>query len=552
MRKSDAMKKGIAKAPQRSLLKAIGLLDEEINKPLVGIVNSFNEIIPGHIHLRDLTEAVKKGVNMSGGTPLEFPTIGVCDGIAMNHPGMRYSLPSREIIADSIEIMAEAHAFDALVMVTNCDKIVPGMLMATIRVNVPTVIISGGPMLAGRNDGENTDIITVFEAVGKTEAGIMTKSELEEMVDNACPGCGSCAGLFTANSMNCLCEAMGIALPGNGTVPAVYAERKRLAKKSGIAVMELLNQDIYPRDIITERALKNALTVDMAIGGSSNTVLHLAAVAHEADIDFDLQLVNDINRKTPNLCHISPSGPDRMQDLYEAGGIQAVMAELDKKDLLDTDTMTVTGKTTGDSIKGKKVLNHDVIRSIEDPYMPTGGLTILWGNLARDGAIVKQAAVNPEILQYIGKARVFDSEEAATDAIFNHKVAAGDVVVVRYEGPRGGPGMREMLTLTSALAGMGLDTKVALITDGRFSGGTRGCAIGHVSPEAQVGGLIALVKEGDEIEIDIPNQKLHLNVNDGDLELRYKDWSPPKARIKHGYLAKYAKLVSSADKGAII
>lgn len=550
--KSDRMKKGISKAPQRALLKAIGLVDEEINRPLVGIVNSYNEVIPGHIHLDKLTEAVKAGVRANGGTPLEFPTIGVCDGIAMNHLGMKYSLPSRENIADSIEIMAEAHAFDALVMVTNCDKIVPGMLMAMLRVNVPAVIIGGGPMLAGRNNGKDVDLISLFEAVGKTEVGQMTSEDLECMVDGACPGCGSCAGLFTANSMNCMCEAMGIALPGNGTIPAVYAERTRLAKKAGMAVMKLLDNDIKPRDIITEAALENAFTVDMAIGGSSNTVLHLTAVAHEAGIDFDLEKINKINRTTPNLCHISPSGPARMEDVYEAGGIQAVVNELMKKNLIITDAKTVTGQTIGEQAKGHEIQDKEVIRPIDDPYTPTGGLTILWGNLAPEGAVVKQAGVNPAMLRYTGKARVFDSEDTATEEILGGKIGPGDVVIVRYEGPKGGPGMREMLTLTSALAGMGMDTKVALITDGRFSGGTRGCAIGHVSPEAMEGGPIALINEGDEIEIDIPAQKLVLKVDDEELARRKAQWKAPEPKITTGYLAQYARHVSSASKGAVI
>lgn len=550
--KSDRMKKGVSKAPQRALLKALGLLDEEIARPLVGVVNSFNEVIPGHIHLDKLTRAVKDGVRSAGGTPLEFPTIGVCDGIAMNHIGMKYSLPSRELIADSIEIMAEAHAFDALVMVTNCDKIIPGMLMAAVRINVPAVVVSGGPMLAGRVEGRDVDLITVFEAVGKAQAGKISEDELLCLVEGSCPGCGSCAGLFTANSMNCMCEALGIALPDNGTIPAVYAERTRLAKRSGMAVMDLLGKGVRPRDIITETALANAFAVDMAIGGSSNTVLHLTAVAQAAGVDFDLGKINEISRRTPNLCHISPSGPARMQDLHEAGGIPAVINELIKKDLIVLDAPTVTGQTIGQIAAGRSVKNHEVIRPIDDPYTPTGGLTILWGNLAPEGAVVKQAGVNPDILRYEGIARVFDSEEAATDWLLAGKVAPGDVIVVRYEGPKGGPGMREMLTLTSALAGMGLDNKVALITDGRFSGGTRGCAIGHVSPEAQEGGVIALVKEGDAVEIDIPAQRLVLKVDDAELEQRRAAWAAPPIKVTHGYLAQYARHVSSASKGAII
>lgn len=550
--RSDLMKKGVSKAPHRALLKALGLTDEEIGRPLVGIANSFNEIVPGHIGLNAISEAVKAGIELAGGTPLEFNTIAICDGLTMNHPGMKYSLPSREVIASSIELMAQAHALDALVMVTNCDKIVPGMLMAAVRINIPTVIVSGGPMLAGRFKGEDVDVITVFEAVGKVEAGKMSQEELSSLEEVACPGCGCCAGLFTANSMNSLCEGLGISLPGNGTALAISSERTHIAKQAGTAVMNLLEKDTRPRDIITSKSLENALTLDMALGGSTNTVLHLAALAHEAGIDFNLDWVNEISKRTPNLCQISPAGPAHMQDLHEAGGVSAVLSELKKKDLLNLDQVTVTGKTIGDNIKGHRSANSEVIRPIGKPFMPTGGIAVLKGNLAPDGAVVKQSAVQPEILKYTGRARVFDSEEEATEAILGKKIKQGDVVVIRYEGPKGGPGMREMLAPTSALAGMDLTTKVALITDGRFSGGTRGCAIGHVSPEAQAGGTIALVKEGDTIEIDILGKRVDLKVKPAELEERKKRWSPPEPKVKEGYLALYAKLVSSASEGAIL
>jgi dihydroxy-acid dehydratase len=549
---SRTMKEGPAKAPQRALLKAVGLSDSDIKKPIIGIANSFNDIIPGHIGLDKLADAVKEGIREAGGTPLAFSTIGVCDGIAMNHIGMKYSLPSREIIADSVETMARAHAFDALVLVASCDKIVPGMIMGALRVDIPTILISGGPMLAGVYKGQKVDLITTFEGVGKVAAGTMTEAELCELENVACPGCGSCAGLFTANSMNCLSEVLGIALPGNGTIPAVYGERVALARSAGLSIMELLRRGTKPTDLITAASVKNAITVDMAIGGSTNTTLHLAAICYEAGLEFDLEKVNEVNKVTPNLCHISPSGSDHMEDLDRAGGISAVMNELDKKNLLDTTCLNANGKTVAENIAGRLVTDNKVIRPIEDPFTPTGGLTILWGNLAPDGAVVKQAAVNPEILTLTGKARVFDSEEAAAQAILAGKIKAGDVVVVRYEGPKGGPGMQEMLTPTSALAGLGLDTKVALITDGRFSGGSRGCAIGHVSPEAVEGGLIALIEEGDEIEIDIPKRTLNLKVNDADIELRRQKWTPPQPKISKGYLALYAKLVSSANRGAVI
>ena len=551
-RVSRTMKEGITKAPQRSLLKAVGLSDDDIRKPLIAIANSFNDIVPGHIHLDKVAAAAKEGVRKAGGTPLEFSTIGVCDGIAMNHIGMKYSLPSRELIADSVETMALAHAFDALVLVANCDKIVPGMIMGALRVNIPTVLISGGPMLAGTYKGKKVDLITMFEGVGKVSAGTMTEEELCELENVACPGCGSCAGLFTANTMNCLSEVMGIALPGNGTIPAVDPDRLNLAREAGRVVMRLLESETRPSDLITQASLRNAMTVDMAIGGSTNTVLHLAAIASEAGLEFDLKKVNEINAVTPNICHISPSGEDRMEDLHRAGGVPAVMSELAKKGLLDLNAPNVNGRTLGENIAGAEVKDAKVIRPIDDPYTPTGGLTVLWGNLAENGAVVKQAAVNPEILTYTGRARIFDSEEAAASSILDRRIKPGDVVVIRYEGPKGGPGMQEMLSPTSALAGLGLDTKVALITDGRFSGGSRGCAIGHVSPEAAVGGVIAFVKEGDEIEIDIPNKRLNLKVNDAEMELRRQKWSPPAPKVFSGYLALYARLVGSADRGAII
>jgi len=550
--KSDMAKKGLAKAPHRALLKADGFIDEEINRPLVAIVNSYNEIVPGHINLDKIAEAVKAGVRMAGGTPIEFSTIGICDGIAMNHAGMKYSLPSREIIADSIELMVQAHAFDAMVMIPNCDKVVPGMLMVAARINIPTVVVSGGPMLAGKYKGKNIDLISVFEGVGALKLGKITEEELAEIEGHACPGCGSCSGMFTANSMNCLTEVIGMGLPGNGTIPAVYAERIRLAKRAGMTVMLLLEKDIKPRDIMTSEAFKNALTVDMALGCSTNTVLHLPAIAREAEVDINLEMINEISAKTPNLCKISPAGTHHIQDLYEAGGVSAVMSELKKKNLLNLELMTITGDTVGENIASSANLNTEVIRSINNPYSETGGLAILWGNLAPEGAVVKQSAVVPEMLDHEGPARVFDSEESAVEAILGGKIKERDAIVIRYEGPKGGPGMREMLTPTSAIAGMGLDSKVALITDGRFSGGSRGAAIGHVSPEAQEGGIIALVEEGDLIKIDIPKRKIHLEVDAEELDRRMKGWSPPLLKITKGYLAQYAKLVSSASKGAVI
>jgi dihydroxy-acid dehydratase len=545
------MKKGLEKSPHRSLFKAMGYTDEEISQPIIGVANSQSEIIPGHIHLRDISDAVKAGVRMAGGTPMEFSTIGVCDGIAMDHQGMKYSLASRELIADSIEVMAYAHPFDALVLIPNCDKIVPGMIMAALRLNIPSIVISGGPMLTGRINGQNIDLITVFEGVGGVKSGKITEEELKEMEDMACPGCGSCAGMFTANSMNCLTEALGLGLPGNGTIPAPHAARKRLAKLAGKKIMELLERDIKPRDIATISAFKNAIAIDMALGCSTNTVLHVPALAHEAKLTLGLEIFNDISKKTPYLCSLSPSGPHRLQDLNEAGGVSAVMTELVKLGLIDQDVITVTGKSLRENLTGVKVLDRTVIKPIDSPYHKEGGIAILKGNLAPDGAVVKQSAVAPEMLKSKGKARVFDSEEEAVESILGGKIMPGDVVVIRYEGPKGGPGMREMLTPTSAIVGMGMDKEVALITDGRFSGGTRGAAIGHISPEAAEGGMIAFIEEGDLIEIDIPNKRLTLKVSDKDIEQRKRNWKPLEPKIKNGYVYRYSKLVTSASTGAV-
>ena len=549
---SDSVKKGLEKAPHRSLLKALGYLDEEIDRPLVGIINSHNEVVPGHLHLDRVSEAVKAGVRMAGGTPMEFCTIGICDGLAMNHRGMKYSLASRELIADSVEVMAYAHGFDALVMIPNCDKIIPGMLMAAARLNLPTVVVSGGPMLAGVFRGKRVSLNNVFEAVGAVKAGRMTPAELAELEEVACPGCGSCAGMFTANSMNCLTEAVGMGLPGNGTVPAVEAARLRLAKRAGLKVMELLNRNIRPRDIINRRSLANALAVDMALGCSTNTILHLPAIAHAAGLEISLELVDEISGRTPQLCKLDPAGPHFIEDLHAAGGIPAVIVELSRGGLVDLGVMTVTGETMGENVAGVERRRPDVIRSLEDPYQATGGIAILRGNLAPDGAVVKQGAVAPEMLRHRGPARVFESEEEAVEAILGGRLKPGDVVVVRYEGPKGGPGMREMLTPTSALAGMGMDREVALITDGRFSGATRGASIGHVSPEAMEGGPIALVRDGDPIIIDIPGRRLELGVAEGELSKRRAAWRPPEPKIKEGYLARYARTVSSASRGAIV
>ena len=549
--RSDVVKKGVAKAPHRSLFKASGLTDEEINKPLIGIVTSQNDIIPGHVNLDKIVEGVKKGVLMSGGTPLVFPTIGVCDGIAMGHQGMKYSLVTRELIADSVECMANAHAFDALVFIPNCDKIVPGMVMAALRVNVPSVIVSGGPMLAGKFKGKEVSLSTMFEAVGSVESGLMLESDLAELEEKVCPTCGSCSGMFTANSMNCLCEVLGLALPGNGTIPAVYSERIRLAKYAGMAVMKLLEKDIKPRDIVTEDAIKNALTVDMALGCSTNSVLHLTAIANEAKLPINLDIINGMSAKVPNLCKLAPASDTHIEDLYAAGGIRAVMSELNKKNLLNLNCITATGKTVGENIENAKVLDYSVIKHIEEPYSQTGGIAVLKGTLAPDGAVVKRSAVLKEMLVHKGPAKVFNSEEEAIEAIMGKKIVEGDVVVIRYEGPKGGPGMREMLSPTSAICGMGLDTSVALITDGRFSGATKGAAIGHVSPEAAEGGNIALVEDGDIISIDITNGNLDLLVSDEELAKRRSNLKPVEPKVKEGYLARYAKLVSSASSGAV-
>ncbi|GAA0180992.1 dihydroxy-acid dehydratase [Clostridium sediminicola] len=550
--RSDNMKKGLGRSPHRALMKALGLTDEEIKRPLIGIVNSQNEVIPGHMHLDTIASAVKTGIRLAGGTPLEFPTIGVCDGLAMGHEGMRFSLASREHIADSVEIMARGHQFDALVFIPNCDKIVPGMLMAALRLNIPSIFISGGPMLAGNLNGKKIDLTTAFEAVGAVGAGKMTMEELEQIENNACPGCGSCAGMFTANSMNCMTEVLGLGLPGHGTIPAVHAGRLRLAKEAGMKIMEILEKDIKPKDIITEAVFENAITADMALGCSTNTVLHLPAIAHEAGIKIDLKMVNEISAKTPHLAKLSPAGHHHIEDLDAAGGLSAVLARLDERGLINKDVMTVTCKTLGENIDGAKVLNSDVIRDFENSYSPDGGLAILWGNLASDGAVVKKGAVLPEMMTHKGPARVFDSEEDTIEAIMSNKINPGDVIIIRYEGPKGGPGMREMLSPTSALAGMGLDSTVALITDGRFSGVSRGASIGHVSPEAAEGGAIGLVHEGDLINIDIPNRLLELLIDDEELEKRKATWSAPEPKIKDGYLARYMKMVTSASTGAIL
>ena len=549
--RSDAVKKGASRAPHRSLFKAAGLTEEEIERPLIGVVTSQNDIIPGHVHLDQIVEGVKKGVLMSGGTPLVFPTIGVCDGIAMGHEGMKYSLVTRELIADSIECMVKAHGLDALVLIPNCDKIVPGMLMAAMRLNIPAVVVSGGPMLPGKFKDTDVSLTTVFEAVGAFENGTMLEADLKELENNACPTCGSCSGMFTANSMNCLAEAIGMALPGNGTIPAVYSERIRLAKHAGMAVMNLLEKDIKPRDIVTKKSIENALAVEMALGCSSNTVLHLSAIANEAKLPINLDIINEVSSRVPNLCHLAPASQTHIIDLYHAGGIGAVMNELSKKDLLHLDCITVTGKTQAENIEGKHVLDYEIVRPIDKPYMQTGGIAILRGNLAVDGAVVKKSAVAPEMLKHEGPAKVFDSEEEAIEAIMGKKIVAGDVVVIRYEGPKGGPGMREMLSPTSAIAGMGLDKEVALITDGRFSGATKGASIGHVSPEAAEGGLIALVEDGDTISIDIENGKLERVVPEDVLAERRKNLKPFEPKVKEGYLARYSKLVSSASTGAV-
>ena len=552
MMRSDNVKKGDQAAPARSLFNALGYTKEELSRPMIGIVSSFNEIVPGHMNIDKIVDAVKLGVAEAGGTPVVFPAIAVCDGIAMGHIGMKYSLVTRDLIADSTECMAIAHQFDGLVMVPNCDKNVPGLLMAAARLNIPTVFVSGGPMLAGRVHGKKTSLSSMFEAVGAKAAGKIDEAELDYYDEHACPTCGSCSGMYTANSMNCLTEAIGMGLKGNGTIPAVYSERIRLAKHAGMAVMDMINKDIRPRDIMTEKAFMNALTVDMALGCSTNTMLHLPAIAHEAGVPLDMEIANEVSARTPNLCHLAPAGRTYMEDLNEAGGIYAVMNELSKKDLLNLDCMTVTGQTVGQNIKDALNRNEDVIRPIDNPYSPNGGIAVLKGNIAPDTGIVKRSAVAPEMMVHSGPARVFDCEEDAISAILGGKINPGDVVVIRYEGPKGGPGMREMLNPTSAIAGMGLGETVALITDGRFSGASRGASIGHVSPEAAVGGPIALIKEGDIIKVDIPNQALNVEVSDEELAERRKNWTPREPRVTTGYLARYEKMVTSANRGAIL
>ena len=550
--KSDNVKKGMQQAPHRSLFNALGLTEEEMDKPLIGIVSSYNEIVPGHMNLDKIVEAVKMGVALAGGVPREFPAIAVCDGIAMGHIGMKYSLVTRDLIADSTEAMALAHQFDALVMVPNCDKNVPGLLMAAARINIPTIFVSGGPMLAGRVHGKKTSLSSMFEAVGSYSAGKIDEEEVRYYENHACPTCGSCSGMYTANSMNCLTEVLGMGLRGNGTIPAVYSERIKLAKHAGMQIMELLKKDIRPRDIITKESMMNALTMDMALGCSTNSMLHLPAIAHEIGFDFNIKFTNEISEKTPNLCHLAPAGPTYMEDLNEAGGIYAVMKEISKLNLLNLDCMTVTGKTVGENIKDAVNFDPEVIRTIENPYSKTGGLAVLSGNLAPDGSVVKRSAVVPEMMEHSGPARVFDCEEDAIEAIKGGKIVAGDVVVIRYEGPKGGPGMREMLNPTSAIAGMGLGSTVALITDGRFSGASRGASIGHVSPEAAVGGPIALVEEGDIIEINIPEYKINLKISDEEMAKRKAKWQPREPKVTTGYLARYAAMVTSGDRGAIL
>lgn len=550
--RSDAVKKGMATAPQRSLFNALGITKEELEKPLVGIVSSYNEIVPGHMNIDKIVDAVKMGVAMAGGTPIVFPAIAVCDGIAMGHTGMKYSLVTRDLICDSTECMALAHQFDALVMVPNCDKNVPGLLMAAARLNIPTVFVSGGPMLAGHVNGQRTSLSSMFEAVGSYAAGTMTEEQVDDYVCHACPTCGSCSGMYTANSMNCLTEAIGMGLQGNGTIPAVYSDRIKLAKHAGMKVMELYEKNICPRDILTPEAFENALTVDMALGCSTNTMLHLPAIAHEAGVELNLDMANAISAKTPNLCHLAPAGHTYMEQLNEAGGIYAVMNELNKKGLLHTDLITATGKTVGENIAGCENRDPEVIRPIDNPYSETGGIAVLRGNIAPDSGVVKRSAVVPEMLVHEGPARVFECEEDAIAAIRGGKIVEGDVVVIRYEGPKGGPGMREMLNPTSAIAGMGLGSSVALITDGRFSGASRGASIGHISPEAAVGGPIALIEEGDIIAIDIPANTINVKVSDEELAARREKWTPREPKVKKGYLARYASMVTSADKGAIL
>ena len=549
---SDNVKKGPERAPNRSLFYALGYTPEELDRPLIGVVSAYSEIVPGHAHLDKIADAVKAGVRMAGGTPILIPAIGVCDGIAMGHVGMKYSLASRELICDSVETMFMAHQLDGLVLVPNCDKIVPGMVMAAVRMDVPAVVCSGGPMLAGRYGGEEVSLSKMFEAVGAYKAGMIDDAQLEDCTCNCCPGCGSCSGMYTANSMNCLCEAIGIGLPGNGTVPAVTGKRVMLAKHAGMAIMDLVEKNICPRDIINEKSVRNALTCDMALGCSSNTVLHLLAIANEAGVKVDLNMFNEVSSVTPNLCHLAPAGGTHMHDLNNAGGIQAVLAELNKKNLIDTTAICANGHTVAENIEGKRILNNNAIRSIDNPYSETGGLAILFGNVAPEGAVVKRSAVAPEMLKHTGPARVFDSEDEAIQAIYNGDIHDGDVVVIRYEGPKGGPGMREMLNPTSALAGMKLDKTVALITDGRFSGASRGASIGHVCPEAAAGGNIGLIQEGDIIEIDIPEYRINVQLSDEELEARRAAWNAPAPKVTSGWLARYAKLVGPSSKGAIM
>jgi len=546
------MKKGIARLPHRSIFKSLGYTDEEIRRPIIGVVNSANELIPGHMHLDSIAEAVKAGIRIAGGTPQEFSTIGVCDGVAMNHVGMKYSLATREIIADSIEAVSMAHPFDGLVLISSCDKIVPGMIMAALRLNIPSIVISGGPMLAGKFKGEDIDYSTCYEAIGKYKKGKYTDEDLREIEEEACPTCGSCSGMFTANSMNCLSEAIGIALQGNGTIPAFYSKRLRLAKIAGMKIMELVNKNIKPKDIVTIDAVKNALAVDMALGCSTNTILHLPAIANEAGVDFNLEMVNEISNRTPNLCRLSPAGKHHLEDLYSAGGVEAVMNELLKNGLINGELETVSGKKVKENISGSKILNKEVIREVSNPYIKDGGIAILWGNLAPEGCVVKRSAVDPSMYHHKGKARIFNSEEESLEAIMNGKINSGDVIVIRYEGPKGGPGMREMLAPTSAIAGIGMDKEVVLITDGRFSGATRGASIGHVSPEAQAGGPICIVEEGDIIEMDIQENKINLLLSDEEIKKRIGKWNPPDIKIKEGYLARYSRLVTSAAKGAVL
>jgi dihydroxy-acid dehydratase len=550
--RSHQVTQGVERAPHRSLFYAMGYTKEELDRPLIGVISAFSEIVPGHVNLDKVADAVKAGVRMAGGTPILMPSIGVCDGIAMGHSGMKYSLASRELIADSVETMAMAHCFDGLVLVPNCDKIVPGMIMGAARINIPALLVSGGPMMAGVSGDQEISLSSLFEAIGARLVDKIDDDQLTELENSACPGCGSCAGMYTANSMNCLSEAIGIALPGNGTIPAVHADRLKLAKRAGMQIMHLVQEDIKPRDIITEKSIRNGLSVDMALGCSTNSVLHLLAIANEAGVSLNLEMINEVSRNTPNLCHLAPAGQTHIQDLNAAGGVPAVMSQLAKGGYLDTSQLTSTGKTVAENVEGRFNKNKAVIRPLSDPYSETGGIAILWGNIALDGCVVKRSAVAPEMLVHSGPARVFDSEDEAIKAIYGSHIKAGDVVVIRYEGPKGGPGMREMLSPTSALAGMGLDKSVALITDGRFSGASRGASIGHVSPEAAAGGTIALVQEGDVISIDIPNYSINVQVSDEELVLRKESWQPKAPNVTTGWLARYARLVSSANTGAVL